>query len=272
MGQARYIDPAPLGWKIVQTAFKNPWNGSTITRDRVFIPSKVSDNHFLGDEYIGNLYLSGSPQLVRAWLEGDWNVIEGAFFPEWTTEQHVIAPFAIPRHWTRFRSADWGSAKPFSVGWWAVVGDDYDAGVILPRGALVRYREYYGSTGKPDVGVKLPAETVAERILGLEATEQRHPGGDSAISYGVLDPAAFASDGGPSIAERFAKSGVWFRRADNSRVAGRGAMGGWDQLRSRLRQCTSSRRRLDRLVEGKANDLFLLGLQGCDTHHSGSAA
>jgi hypothetical protein len=101
MGQARYIDPAPLGWKIVQTAFKNPWNGSTITRDRVFIPSKVSDNHFLGDEYIGNLYLSGSPQLVRAWLEGDWNVIEGAFFPEWTTEQHVIAPFAIPRHWTR---------------------------------------------------------------------------------------------------------------------------------------------------------------------------
>jgi hypothetical protein len=153
-----------------------------------------------------------------------------------------------------------------------VVGDDYDAGVILPRGALVRYREYYGSTGKPDVGVKLPAETVAERILGLEATEQRHPGGDSAISYGVLDPAAFASDGGPSIAERFAKSGVWFRRADNSRVAGRGAMGGWDQLRSRLRQCTSSRRRLDRLVEGKANDLFLLGLQGCDTHHSGSAA
>jgi hypothetical protein len=100
--------------------------------------------------------------------------------------------------------------------------------------ALVRYREYYGSTGKPDVGVKLPAETVAQRILELEATEQKHPGGDKAISYGVMDPAAFASDGGPSIAERFAKSGVLFRRADNARVAGRGAMGGWDQLRSRL--------------------------------------
>jgi len=36
------------------------------------------------------------------------------------------------------------------------------------------------------------------------------------------------------IAERFGESGVMFRPADNSRVAGRGAMGGWDQLRSRL--------------------------------------
>ena len=233
--KARYIDPTPLGWKIVKTAFKNPWNGNAIVRDRVFIPSRVSDNQFLGDEYIGNLYLSGSAQLVRAWLEGDWNVIEGAFFPEWTTEQHVIIPFAIPNHWTRFRSADWGSAKPFSVGWWAVVGDDYKIGEItLPRGALVRYREYYGSTGKPDVGLKLPAESVAQRILDLEVTEKKHPNGDRAISYGVLDPAAFASDGGPSIAERFAKAGVPFRPADNARVAGRGAMGGWDQLRSRL--------------------------------------
>src|SRR6185295_13354649 len=106
----------------------------------------------------------------------------GAFFPEWSTERHVIAPCHIPSDWLRFRSMDWGSASPFSVGWWAVVGD-YPAGWTgkwLPRGSLVRYREWYGASA-PNVGIKLPAEQVAEKIKALEAQ-------DGKISYGVLDP------------------------------------------------------------------------------------
>ena len=53
----------------------------------------------------------------------------------------------------------------------------------------------------------------------------------------MLDPSAFKEDGGPSIAERIGRGSggkVWFRHADNTRVAQRGAMGGWDQLRARL--------------------------------------
>jgi len=33
----------------------------------------------------------------------------------------------IPRDWLRFRSMDWGSASLASVGWWAVVLDDFTA-------------------------------------------------------------------------------------------------------------------------------------------------
>jgi hypothetical protein len=91
----------------------------------------------------------------------------------------------------------------------------------------VRYREWYGASA-PGVGLKLPAEEVADRIRTLEKDDGR-------IAYGVLDPSAFASDGGPSIAERMARRSVYFRPADNARVAQRGAMGGWDQLRARLR-------------------------------------
>ena len=58
---------------------------------------------------------------------GDWTVIEGAYFDCWRYEQHVVEPFEVPAHWARVRSMDWGSAKPFSVGWWAIVGDDYAA-------------------------------------------------------------------------------------------------------------------------------------------------
>src|SRR5882757_6994487 len=55
---------------------------------------------------------------------------------------------------------------------------------------------------------------------------------DEKIADQVIDPAAFSRDGGPSIAERMDLN---WRRADNSRVAKVGAIGGWDQVRERLR-------------------------------------
>lgn len=232
--RARYIDPAPTGWRIIKDAVSG--------LERVYIPSRVGDNRFLGDQYVQQLRASGSKELVRAWLDGDWSVIEGAFFDCWNPNQHVIRPFTIPNDWLRFRSADWGSAKPFSIGWWAVVGDDPDLSAhqaalrndtlgirVLPRGAIIRYREWYGSNGQPNVGLKFTAEQVA---LGILDREQ----GDN-IAFGVMDPAAFAADGGPSIAERMAavtNGKIWFRRADNKRVSTLGALGGWDQMRRRL--------------------------------------
>ena len=233
--RSRWIDPAPLGWKVVNSEFKNPWTGEKVIRDRVFIPSKLQDNQYLGKDYVANLQMVGNLQLVRAWLEGDWSVIEGAYFENFSEAKHVIAPFQIPDSWLRFRSGDWGSAVPFSFGWWAVVGDDMRTKThILPRGALIRYREWYGSTGTANTGFKMPAEDVADGLLAREVKEPRDIDGKTQISYGVLDPAAFASDGGPSIAERIARRGLFFRPADNARVGKRGAMGGWDQLRSRL--------------------------------------
>jgi hypothetical protein len=220
--RARYIDPCPTGWRV----FKDSVSGL----ERVYIPSRVGDNQYLGAGYVQQLRASGSENLVKAWLDGDWSVIEGAFFDCWSTDRHVLRPFAIPKEWMRFRSMDWGSAKPFSVGWWAVVGDAYNhgVGVLLPRGALVRYREWYGASG-PNQGLKLTADDVARGIKERDGKDE--------IDYGVLDPAAFHVDGGPSIAERMAVvsgNAAWFRKADNRRVPDRGAMGGWDQMRARM--------------------------------------
>lgn len=233
--RARYIDPAPGGWRLVEETFVDPFTGNTISRERVFIPSKVTENKYLGTEYIANLQMVGSKNLVRAWLEGDWSVIEGAFFPEFSEARHVVFPFRVPEDWLRFRSMDWGSASPFSVGWWAVASEDFRLpdNRVVPRGALVRYREWYGAS-KPNVGLKLTAEEVADGIRLREASDPR-------LSYGVLDPAAFAVDGGPSIAERMARRQVYFRGADNKRIASRGALGGWDALRARLKGDDSDR-------------------------------
>jgi len=222
----RYIDPAPKGMRVL---IRNLPNG----RDHkyVFIPSKLQNNRVLmanDPDYINRLYLVGSEELVRAWLEGDWNAVEGAYFDCWTPKM-VIRPVKLPEHWTRFRSFDWGSARPFSVGWWAVATESFvhPQGVI-PKNAIVRYREWYGSK-EPNVGLKLTAEEIGKGILERERHEK------DLIKYGVADPAAFAQDGGPSHIERMTKAGAGkWRRADNKRVADKGHLGGWDQMRSRM--------------------------------------
>jgi hypothetical protein len=109
--------------------------------------------------------------------------------------------------------------------------------------------------GHPNVGLKLTAEEVGKGIKEREAANEN-------ISYGVLDPSAFAEDGGPSIASRL---GVYFRPADNKRVARSGALGGWDQVRARLKgehgrpmlylfsTCTHTIRTLPALQHDKSN-------------------
>jgi len=219
--RARYIDPAPQGYEVI----RDPETGM----ERVYIPSRVHDNRYVGEAYINQLRISGSPELVRAWLEGDWSVVSGAFFPEFSMERHVIAPRKLPDHWLRYGAGDWGSAKPFAWLWFAVSDGSLPE---FPRGALIVYREWYGSTGEPNVGLRMVAEDVGAGVAERQKDDPRYEG--RAIWH-VLDPAAWAEDGGPSIAERISRSAkLVLRRADNARVSQKGAMGGWDQVRSRL--------------------------------------
>ena len=146
--------------------------------------------------------------------------LRGRSSPEFSTERHVIAPVTIPAHWTRFRAMDWGSAKPFSVGWYAVAEGDM---APFPRGAIIKYREWYGSSGQPNVGLKLTAEEVAQGIVEREAPHE--------CKYGVIDPSAYG--GWRSVDCRAdGQAGALFYRADNKRVGDKGALGGWDQLRT----------------------------------------
>jgi hypothetical protein len=61
-----------------------------------------------------------------------------------------------------------------------------------------------------------------------------HSGKREYVTYGALDPAAFAVISGPSIAETMMRNGAVFRRADNQRGNHAKRMGGWTELRARL--------------------------------------
>lgn len=238
--KARYIDPDPRGYRVLreETTFAVEVDGiptkQTVFLDRVFIPSKIGDNQLLiknDPTYILRLRQSGSEALVKAWLEGNWDIIDGAFFHEFDPSWHVLDNDwlqRIPKSALRFRAFDWGSARPFSCGWYAVSDGTWG----LPKGALVKYREWYGSKG-PNVGLKLTAKQVAIGILEREGAlfnehEQRIRDPIEPIKYGSADPAIFIRNGGPSIGEDMILKGCKWKPADNKRLPG------WEALRNRL--------------------------------------
>ena len=218
-----FIDPAPLGFL--------PFFPPNQPVEHMFIPSRISDNKLLlknDPSYIQNLQVQASPELVRAWLFGDWDVQVSSFFPEFARSRHVTEPFNVPMHWYRFRTFDWGSSHPFAVLWWTVsdgtpivTRDGREK--IFPRGALICYREWYGmQPGKPDVGLRLRNDDIVRGIIGRTHHEEK-------IAYTATDSLPFQDHGGISIAESFARGGVALKRGDTkSRVTG------WQQLRSRL--------------------------------------
>lgn len=234
--KARFIDPAPPN-----TPFSID-EGKTYS---VYIPAKLTDNPHLMEndpEYIEMIKQSGDPELVRAWLDGDWDVVIGQFFPEFRREKHVIPTVPLPATWSvRYRTMDWGSARPYAVLWFAVTDGSQIPGVnrTIPRGSLVVYRELYGiakdkRTGRdlPNQGTREFASVVGEKVVKAEQSEQIIIKMNTGLHK--IDPSTFATNGGPSIAEEMARTGAWFSRADNKRTAAEGAMAGWDQIRKRL--------------------------------------
>lgn len=209
---------------------------------RMFVRSRLQDNKILMTSdpgYMGRLDGLGSPQLVRAWKEGDWNVTLGAFFPEFDDNRHVVQPMVIPSNWTVGRAMDWGSAKPYCVLWFAIVGEDtlalnkHGVPIKMPRGSILVYRELYGIRIKPngefeaDTGLYENATAVGRKIIGREAN-------DGKIDIAVLDPSCFNVVSGPSIAEQLGSVGAHFAPADNTRIARKGALNGWNMVRERL--------------------------------------
>ena len=195
--------------------------------DYVFIPAKVYDNQVLMQRDPGYLKRLEAlpPARRRAHLEGDWNVYEGQVFAEWRDDPahyadgkwtHVIEPFGIPDTWRVYRSFDFGYAKPFSVGWWAV---DFD-------GRLYRILELYGCVpGEPDTGVRWTPEQIFEQIRTTEATHPYLRGRDI---RGVADPAIWDASRGDSIADIADRYGVYFEPGDHKRLPG------WMQVHYRL--------------------------------------
>ena len=205
-----FVDPAPAGHKFWATDA----SGDTLiypkghTKEgqplfqRKFIPAKLFDNPYLTKTGDYETMLLSLPESQRKrLLEGNWDVAEGAAFPEFDRKIHVTEPFSIPKNWPKFRACDYGYGSYSAVLWFAVA----------PDGQLIVYRELYVS--------KVLAKDLANKVLHLEEE-------DGTILYGVLDSSCWhrRGDTGPSLAEQMVLQGCRWRPSDRSagsRIAGK---------------------------------------------------
>ena len=177
-----------------------------------------------------------SREKALAWIDGSWEGASGGFFDDlWDPQYHVIDPFPIPPTWRVQRSFDWGSARPFSVGWWAL-SDGCDVrtpqGLVLPTtpGDLFRIGEWYGWSGSPNEGLRMLAAEVAEGILVRDARlrEAKILTPEHKVLRGPADSAIFAWENGNSIADDMRRAGVSWDPANKSAGSRRQ---GWEQMR-----------------------------------------
>jgi hypothetical protein len=162
----------------------------------------LTDNPYLMQTGDYETMLLSLPEHQRKQLlEGNWDIAEGAAFPEFNRQIHVVEPFHIPSNWTKFRACDYGYGSYSAVVWFAV----------SPSEQLVIYRELYVS--------KVLAKDLAHMVMRAEEN-------DGTIRYGVLDSSCWhkRGDTGPSLAEQMIAEGCRWRPADRSagsRVSGK---------------------------------------------------
>lgn len=209
---------------------------------RQYIPALLTDNPTLDyDEYSGNLEGLGSPDLVKAMLNGDWNIVAGGALDDlWDTSVHVLDRFKIPNTWRLDRSFDWGSSTPFSVGWWAEANGEeavLENGNTFcpPKGTLIRIAEWYGTekigTNK---GLGLTAKEIAIGIKEMEKQLLDLGWIDGKVNAGPADNqiSNVVEKGADTIAKKMEDEKVFWLKSNKS--AGSRVVG-LDLLRQRMK-------------------------------------
>ena len=217
----RFITPAPPMTTIQTEVEVARPDGSRalMKRSRVFVPATVFDNKKLLENdpnYLANLAMMPEAE-KNALRYGSWDSFDGQVFTEWKNDPahyddqrftHVIRPFSIPKDWKIYRGFDFGYAKPFSVGWYAV---DHE-------GRIYRIKEFYGCTGTPNVGVRYEPAKIAGEI---KQAEQDDPMLRGRKIIGIADPSIFDESRGESVARMMERQGVYWEPGDNTRIAGK---------------------------------------------------
>ena len=242
----KFILAAPSG-RIVRKSI-NVFNPQTKEREdfvttQVHIFGSYMENRYLSPKYIAELNKMTDKNKRKAWLGGSWDVMSGGMFDDvWDTPTHKIRPFEIPYSWRIDRSFDWGSSKPFSVGWWAESdGSDYiDANGVRRstiRGDLFRIAEWYGTTGKPNEGLRLLASEIAQGIVRRQNKAQwGHrvlPGPADNSIWDVVNGKSIAKDMlEPVVIDGVKYPGVQWDRSDKSAGS---RIHGWEAVRTMLK-------------------------------------
>lgn len=233
-----------------------------------FVQALPTDNPFVADGYVKDLErrYAHNPALLKAYLEGDWDVFEGAFFETFSRSVVCYNPkeVEIRPEWPKFRSVDWGYSSPMAVYWHA----------IDPEGHVYTYREWYKTE-------------VLDVDAAKEVNEITQNAGET-IEYTIGDPQSFpvkvahwkfGKADSVQRSEIWAEQGVPMIMGDSSRVNGWAQMLQYMQVRDYMGKPSSwwhisedcenlideiiSAKRCDKRVEDISDKSVDHGLESC---------
>ncbi len=177
---------------------------TTETGTRIFIPSLVTENKFMLEydpDYIKRL--DNLPEKDRKALkDGNWDIYDGMFFPEFNRRIHVIEPFVIPENWDRYIALDYGLDK-FAV---LFIARD-------PKGKAYVYNEIHKSN-----------LIVSEARQTLKSVMRNH---QYIHKYAPPDLWNRNRDTGKSTAEMFRDGDIDLTKTSNNRIVGWQAVKEW---------------------------------------------
>jgi len=213
---------------------------------RQYIPALLSDNPTLLEndpDYADRLEGLGSPDLIRAMLNGDWDIVAGGALDDvWSRDKHIVKPFKIPSDWYVNRAYDWGSSKPggcifFAESNGSQVTLENGETITYPRGTIFAIKEIYFWNGKANTGSKLLAKEHAAMILdGENKIRELY---NISVRPGPADNAIFDTQNGNCIADDMKAVGVRWERSDKSPGSRKQ---GLEKLRELLKNVSTSPR------------------------------
>lgn len=168
-----------------------------------FVRSRVYDNPAVMKNdpgYLDRLKANKNPLLVKAYLEGSWDIMAGQYFDVLSRDVHMIDPFQIPDHWERMGMLDYGYNHPSAF---YLMATDTDGNSYV-------YWEYVRSRRRPEEMAKdlLEHEDIAMQKIGSVPA-----GWDCWAKHG----------GGPSVAEKISEASnykITLHKAKIDRIAG----------------------------------------------------
>lgn len=171
---------------------------------RMFIPALLSDNPTLmrnDPDYIKRVMGMGDPEVVKAYINGDWSCAEGAALPTFSREHHV-KPAKTGRsiHWPVYCAYDYGFSAPYSVLFFCIADGESSTDFCPPKGSIVIVGEIYGDDGR-EHGLR---EEVGTTAMKIKRFHQFQYGGT--LLPGPADNAIFSREQGPSIADSMSKA------------------------------------------------------------------
>lgn len=205
----RFIDPHPQGGKILEE--RVTVGGQTMVVTRAFIPSKLKDNKYLAGDgtYEAKLRATMPEHMVQRLLEGDWSVIDGAFFASRVRPDAVFVHSKDVRlndGWDVVFGLDWGASNPACTLWAAL--DDAEDRIIF-------FDELY----TPGVSGGAYAEHMLDKVRGQQWSRTRR--WNVSDFYGLIDKQGYDNYmGGASAGEIIEQHGFRLFPANKDRKLG----------------------------------------------------